>query len=360
MKLAVTFVLPVLNLSGGSRVVFDYAARLLREGHEVRVIVPRPRRASIKEHIRSIFREQKLARTNVPTVFHGSDSKVPIIQGKLPGRLSIDDFPDADIIIATWWETAEWISSLPMRKGKKIHFVQGHEVFPYLPVERVKAVYNLPWPKLVVSEWLKETLISNYNNSDIFLVKNGIDTSRFSTHKRKMPPYPKVGMLWSNAETKNARMGVDAIARAKLAIPELRAILFGSTPPPPELANEKWITYIQAPDQIEIPRIYSSCSAWLVPSIEEGFGLPILEAMAMGTPVVSTAAGAARDLINGVNGILVECSIDSMKDAILTILLEPEEEWCARSSEATAVAATNNSDVSFLNFLRSLEIIAKA
>jgi glycosyltransferase involved in cell wall biosynthesis len=44
--------------------------------------------------------------------------------------------------------------------------------------------------------------------------------------------------------------------------------------------------------EAQLARWYSSCSAFLFPSLDEGFGLPPLEAMALGAPVI--AAGAAR------------------------------------------------------------------
>ena len=35
------------------------------------------------------------------------------------------DLPDADVVVATWWETAEWIEKFPASKGRKFHFVRA-------------------------------------------------------------------------------------------------------------------------------------------------------------------------------------------------------------------------------------------
>ncbi|MEG4213288.1 hypothetical protein [Microcoleus sp. S13_B4] len=45
-------------------------------------------------------------------------------------RLITDvDVPDADIIMATWWETAEWVAKLSPSKGTKVYFLQHYEAF---------------------------------------------------------------------------------------------------------------------------------------------------------------------------------------------------------------------------------------
>jgi len=67
------------------------------------------------------------------------------------------DFPDADAVIATWWETAEWVAQLSPTKGAKV-FMQGHEVFLGLPLDRVTATYHVPIHKIVVADWLVDVV----------------------------------------------------------------------------------------------------------------------------------------------------------------------------------------------------------
>ncbi|MFZ3585099.1 hypothetical protein ACOI1H_23630, partial [Loktanella sp. DJP18] len=43
---------------------------------------------------------------------------------KIPGQPHPDDLPDSDVIIATWWETAEWVAALPSIKGRKFYLLQ--------------------------------------------------------------------------------------------------------------------------------------------------------------------------------------------------------------------------------------------
>jgi len=60
----------------------------------------------------------------------------------------------------------------------------------------------------------------------------------------------------------------------------------------------------QAPDA-DLPVFYSAADVYVQPSYVEGFGLPVLEAMACGTPVVCSNAGALPE-VAGEAGLLVE------------------------------------------------------
>ena len=55
----------------------------------------------------------------------------------------------------------------------------------------------------------------------------------------------------------------------------------------------------------ELARLYRGAAALVYPSLYEGFGLPILEAMASGTPVVTSHDGALAELAGGA-GVLVD------------------------------------------------------
>jgi glycosyltransferase involved in cell wall biosynthesis len=81
-----------------------------------------------------------------------------------------------------------------------------------------------------------------------------------------------------------------------------------------------------------IKEIYAQCDAWLFGSRTEGFGLPILEAMACRTPVIGTPTGAAPDLLAPGGGILVKPEDpQDMARAIEQICRMPDEEWRIRS-----------------------------
>ncbi len=99
--------------------------------------------------------------------------------------------------------------------------------------------------------------------------------------------------------------------------------------------------YVIQPDQDKLKDSYSKCDAWLLPSRSEGFGLPIIEAMACRTPVISTPAGAAPEILSGGTGILVRQENPAeMAKAIQSICHLPNSQWQAMS-EATYAKVNN-------------------
>ena len=74
----------------------------------------------------------------------------------------------------------------------------------------------------------------------------------------------------------------------------------------------------------DLAALYSDAIAAVLPSVSEGFGLPALEAMACGTPVLTSDVGAAPEVVG--NGGLSFDPFDpaSIARAICRIVVEPE------------------------------------
>lgn len=73
----------------------------------------------------------------------------------------------------------------------------------------------------------------------------------------------------------------------------------------------------------ELPALYRGAQVFVFPSFKEGFGLPVLEAMACGTPVVSSKRSSLPEVV-GDAGLLVNPEKESeIADAIFQILSSP-------------------------------------
>lgn len=77
------------------------------------------------------------------------------------------------------------------------------------------------------------------------------------------------------------------------------------------------------PDPL-LPGLYAGAEAFVLPSVYEGFGLPILEAMACGTPVVASNATALPEAA-GDAAHLVEPDPEAIRDALRAVLADDDE-----------------------------------
>jgi glycosyltransferase involved in cell wall biosynthesis len=78
----------------------------------------------------------------------------------------------------------------------------------------------------------------------------------------------------------------------------------------------------------ELAPHYHSASIFAFPSVcEESFGMPLVEAMASATPVVTTRGGAFSEIVeDGRSGLLVERSdVRALADALLRLLSNPDQ-----------------------------------
>jgi glycosyltransferase involved in cell wall biosynthesis len=77
-------------------------------------------------------------------------------------------------------------------------------------------------------------------------------------------------------------------------------------------------------DKAQLPALYAGAAAFLYPGIYEGFGLPIIEAMACGTPVVTSATGAAPEVAGGAAVLVDPFAVESIEAGIERATLAEE------------------------------------
>jgi glycosyltransferase involved in cell wall biosynthesis len=65
-------------------------------------------------------------------------------------------------------------------------------------------------------------------------------------------------------------------------------------------------------DQLQLPALYASCDCYVHPYRAEGFGLPIIEALACGVPVITTGGGACKDFTDDTMVHYVACHTEVM------------------------------------------------
>jgi len=75
----------------------------------------------------------------------------------------------------------------------------------------------------------------------------------------------------------------------------------------------------------DLRALYSSCRVFVYPSLYEGFGLPLLEAMSCGAPVVTSNVGSILETVGTAARLISPTNIDDLAQAITTLLNAPRE-----------------------------------
>jgi glycosyltransferase involved in cell wall biosynthesis len=192
--------------------------------------------------------------------------------------------------------------------------------------------------KITVAQWLVDLAWTRAGDDKVSLVPNSVDTKQFYVPPRGKQSLPTVGMLYSTVAWKGCNVILKAFSLAAEKVPNLRLVAFGNHSPSAELQSPN-IEYTYRPAQSTLKDFYARCDAWLFGSRSEGFGLPILEAMACRTPVIGTPTGAAPELLSNGAGILVKPEApEDMARAIEQICKLSDAEWQVLSNAAYAKA----------------------
>ncbi len=173
-----------------------------------------------------------------------------------------------------------------------------------------------------------EELKSAYGlkNHKISVVYNGLDTEKFvnSGSKREENSLLFVG------NTEDYKKGLVYLLQAMTMLPERITLTIVDEGPPLKLhatkLTEKYhltdrVTFTGKVDSERLVKLYSEKTLLVMPSLYEGFGLPAVEAMSCSTPVVTTNAGALKEVVDNSCGITVPPEDpEALKDAVMRII----------------------------------------
>jgi GT2 family glycosyltransferase len=309
-ELRVVYVTEDMGVGGGHRVIFEQANRLAARGHDV-----------------SIFT------LGEPQDWFKLD--VPVRRFKDYRRLLAELEPLAAIKVATWWNTAAPVWRASVLHGIPAYFVQDIETTYYPRHERVRtavlASYQPEFAYITTSGWNRDRL--RELSLDPAVVPPGVDLERFHPLPHVRRRENVVLALGRTNPLKNYPLTVAAWHALEEPRPELR--LFGIEP---ELANEPGINYEERPADGRIAELLCEATVFVQTSTHEGFCLPVLEAMACGTPVVCTDADGNRDFcVDGENCLMAAPRADAVAGAIARVLADVElRERLARAGIETA------------------------
>ena len=152
--LRITFILPTYAPTGGAQVVYRHARAALDRGHDVRLVAERiplstpftaRGRRAIRRWVASVAHDR----------LHSTLARYGVSQrAREVGRVVARAVPAGDVVVATSFETAEWVAELPASAGVPVYFLQGYEAWTPDLEPRVDATWRLPFIRLAISEWL--------------------------------------------------------------------------------------------------------------------------------------------------------------------------------------------------------------
>jgi glycosyltransferase involved in cell wall biosynthesis len=151
----------------------------------------------------------------------------------------------------------------------------------------------------------------------------------FSEVSEGPPTFLMIGRFLAN---KGVREYVSAATRVRAKFPDIRFSLAGWIDENPDAISEQELQTWIANGCIDylgrlrdVRRAIASCSVYVLPSYREGTPRTVLEAMAIGRPIITTDAPGCREtVVDGENGFLVPVqSVEELEVAMLRFVRDP-------------------------------------
>ncbi len=302
MSLSVAFLLGSPDISGGTYVIFEHAARLQNRGHRITIITEN-----------SISPE----RYN----WHPQAKKLT--------WLSIEEAVSEtfDIVIATWWKSPFLLHRL--RGRHYIYFVQSIES-RFFPEETpnhhdkrdlglwqhyCESTYSCNIPVITEAGWIRDYLRKNYNRTS-YLVRNGIRKDLYNTGTESIAPREngRLRVLIEGPVDVDFKNVPRSIQLAKKAGADEIWLLTSS-----DIREFPGVDRVFSRIPIhETPPVYRSCDVLVKLSYIEGmFGPPLEMFHCGGTAIVYNVTGHDEYIVDGENSYVVPKDHEEMVVSLL-------------------------------------------
>lgn len=196
---------------------------------------------------------------------------------------------------------------------------------------------------IAISEPVEEYLRNDrgLKKADVKLIYHGIDIEEFKgkpadnielRRRWGLGTGPVIGITSRLADIKGHAYLIEAMKSVLVKLPSVQLIIVGEGKMKEELIKltkklglEKNILFV--PSVLDTKEILSIIDIFVIPSLDEGLGLSLMEAMAFGLPVVGSEVGGIKNLIqHRHNGLLVKpADVKELTAAILELLCDREK-----------------------------------
>ena len=315
----IVFPMMGLSKSGGIRVIINLANGLVKRGHRVTILISRPTTKASFPLDKAVYIKQSNTNKNVLGEIWWLMRNIP---------------HDADIVVATYYLTSYPTAIVALLSKKKgCYFIQDYEpdFFVKRPdgktciVQRIlsRISYNLQLYHITISTWL-QGILHGITGQDAAIINDGVDTVIFSPRRSDKKSNGLKTLMCIGR--KDPRKGFsDLLDAVDILGKQLNLRLLVATQDKNLVVSSSVPTEIVCPvDDKELAAYYRRADVFVFASPREGFGLPPLEAMACGTPVVTTDCGGVLDYAeHGINCLVVPVrDPKTMAEAILRIIYD--------------------------------------
>jgi alpha-1,3-rhamnosyl/mannosyltransferase len=171
------------------------------------------------------------------------------------------------------------------------------------------------------------------NPDRIEVIYPGVSERYFEQPPQKPSPFGKPYILYVGTiePRKNVGLLLDAYSQLAASVREaFELVIVGPSGWKAEdtmarlLAPPHGVRYLKYVPEAELPGIVAGATVMAYPSLYEGFGLPVAEAMACGVPVITSAVSSLPE-VAGESALLVDpYSVNELREALETLLSRPD------------------------------------
>ena len=190
-----------------------------------------------------------------------------------------------------------------------------------------------------ISQAVKNDLVEylGISKEKVTAISLGVNLDKFAPQKNKglYASYPKYLLhLGGYGHNKNQGRIIDAFAKIAHNYPQYHLYFSGNW----QTKHLKWlksyttelnlshrIKYVGYVPESELASLYSNATIFLFPSLEEGFGLPVLESMACATPVITSNCSSLPEVAGDAALKVNPLSVQEIAKAIERLLQDKEE-----------------------------------
>jgi glycosyltransferase involved in cell wall biosynthesis len=175
------------------------------------------------------------------------------------------------------------------------------------------AWYRLVLPRLAKrvrvvftpSDYVRQKVMERFGVRNVIVAPGGVDTSIFRPKaKQDTIEFPTKYILFvgSIQPRKNLEGLMRAWHKIKDEFTDTRLVVAGGAGRvfrSVKFAEDERVRFLSYVPDEDLPGLYANAELLALPSLDEGFGLPALEAMACGTPVIVSDGGALPEVVGG-------------------------------------------------------------